>query len=31
MQEIIFIGIAIAASIGTFILVSKKTGNECVP
>ncbi len=31
MKEIIYIGIAIAASIGTFVLVSKKTGNDCVP
>jgi hypothetical protein len=31
MQEILFIGIAVAASIGTFVLVSKKSGNDCIP
>lgn len=31
MKEIIFIGIAFAASIATFVLVTKKTGNDCVP
>ncbi len=31
MQEILFIGIAVAAAIGTFVLVSKKSGNDCIP
>lgn len=31
MKEFVFIGVAIAAAIGAFILISKKTGSDCVP
>jgi hypothetical protein len=31
MKEFVFIGIAIAAAIGIFVLISKKTGSDCIP
>jgi len=31
MKEIVLIGIAAAAAVGTFVLIAKKTGSDCVP
>jgi hypothetical protein len=31
MREFIFLGIAAAAAAGTFFLLAKKTGSDCVP
>jgi hypothetical protein len=31
MKEFVFIGIAILAAIGAFFLLSKKTGENCIP
>jgi hypothetical protein len=31
MKEFVFIGIALAAAIGAFVLIAKKTGSDCIP
>ncbi len=31
MKEVILIGIAILAAIGSFFLLRKKTGEDCIP
>ncbi len=31
MKEFIFVGIAIMAAIGAFVLINKKTQSDCVP
>ena len=31
MKEIAFIGIAIVAAIGAFLILRKKTGDDCIP
>jgi hypothetical protein len=31
MKEFILIGIAILAAIGAFFVLSKKTGEDCIP
>ena len=31
MKEFIFIGIALLAAAGTFVLINKKTSSDCIP
>lgn len=31
MKELAFIGIALAAAIGTYVLIAKKSGGDCIP
>jgi len=31
MKEFVFIGIAIAAAIGAYVVIAKKSGSDCIP